>query len=154
MGNPWKSIFFVCLFWRRASNSARPETHAFKTWLPTERHKMFKRVHETHAFKTSHSHDQASRKIFCSCWLFKLEAVNKHFWCTQPEKYVFWDFIFMTWNKQLNHSHILEELEDLLPVICHILVVFRYIEKFDLSAQWGLINDLGLSSRLTTILVS
>ena len=43
----------------------------------------------------------------------------------------------MAWNKQVNHSQILKELKKLLPVICHILVVFRYIDKFDLSAQYA-----------------
>ena len=29
----------------------------------------------------------------------------------------------MAWNKQVNHSQILKELKNPLPVICHILVV-------------------------------
>ena len=41
----------------------------------------------------------------------------------------------MAWNKLLHNSHILKELKNPLPVICHILVVVRYIDEFDLIAQ-------------------
>ena len=39
----------------------------------------------------------------------------------------------MAWNKQLHHSQILKELKNLLPVICHILVVIRCIDEFNLT---------------------
>ena len=41
----------------------------------------------------------------------------------------------MAWNKQLHHLQILKELKNLLPVVCHILVVVRCIDEFDLIAQ-------------------
>ena len=56
-------VLKACVLGRTAREviTARPETHAFKTLLRVT------------------AQDKQAGKIFCSCWLVKLEAVNKEF---------------------------------------------------------------------------
>ena len=71
-------LSFFCLFWRRVLPTRTfPWSHVLKACV------------SVHAFKTSHAHDKQAGKIFCSCWLVKLEAVNKRFGADWLESWFF-----------------------------------------------------------------